>query len=114
MCIKHIDSKRALKGFTARNSPDESDLIPEGSLTGKPEPGYAFGGYFLELRRLAFSLTDESHTLEAACKTFSADHPKQKANKHGEITPEYLDYNRRDVLATYELACKLLEEYDRH
>jgi hypothetical protein len=35
---------------------------------------------------------------------------------HGVITPEYIDYNRRDVLATAELAYKLLEkeEYDKH
>ena len=31
ICIKHIDSKRALKGFTRRKEPDEEDLIPEGS-----------------------------------------------------------------------------------
>jgi hypothetical protein len=35
ICIKHIDSKRALKGFTGRSNPDEADLIPEGSATGK-------------------------------------------------------------------------------
>src|SRR5437773_4905983 len=39
ICIKHIDSKRALKGFTGRSTPDEADLIPEGSTTGKPEEG---------------------------------------------------------------------------
>ena len=32
---------------------------------------------------------------------------------HGIVTPEYIDYNRRDVKATAALAYKLLEEYDR-
>src|SRR5438128_4886549 len=66
--IKHIDSKRALKGFTGRNQPDGTDLIPEGSQTGKPEKGYKFRGHFLDLRTLAFALTDKSYTLESACE----------------------------------------------
>ncbi len=31
-----------------------------------------------------------------------------------EVTEEYIDYNRRDVLATSELAVKLIEEYEKH
>jgi hypothetical protein len=56
ICIKHIDSKRALKGFTRRKDPDEEDLIPEGSTTGTKEEDYAFRGHFLDLRTLAFAL----------------------------------------------------------
>jgi len=112
--IKHIDSKRALKGFTARNAADRSDLIPEGSPTGKPEKGYKFRGHFLDLRTLAFALTDRSYTLESACEDFGVEHPKQRTTRHGIVTPEYIDYNRRDVLATSELAVKLLEEYDKY
>ena len=66
--IKHIDSKRALKGFTARQGSDEADLIPEGSTTGKPEDDYVFRGHFLDLRTLAFALTDVGYTLESACE----------------------------------------------
>lgn len=112
--IKRIDSKRALKGFTARNEPDDTDLIPEGSETGNAERGYAFRGHFLDLRTLAFALTDRGYTLEAACDAFGVEHGKQKASKHGIISAEYIDYNRRDVEATAELAEKLLAEYDRH
>lgn len=114
IAIKQIDSKRALKGFTARNIPDKSDLIPEGSRTGEPEEGYIFRGHFLDLRTLAFALTDRGYTLEAACEDFGVEHPKRRAEKHGEVTEEYVDYNRRDALATSELAFKLLEEYDKH
>jgi hypothetical protein len=112
--IKHIDSKRALKGFTARNEPDWTDLIPEGSPTGKPEKGYKFRGHFLDLRTLAFALTDKSYSLESACHDFGVEHGKQRPTQHGIVTPEYIDYNRRDVLATSELAVKLLDEYDKH
>jgi hypothetical protein len=111
---KHIDSKRALKGFTARNNPDLVDLIPEGSTTGKPEEAYKFPGHFVDLRTLAFALTDRSYTLESACEDFGVEHGKIPVNRHGIVTPEYIAYNRRDVLATWELAIKLLEEYDRH
>jgi len=112
--IKQIDSKRALKGFTGRNEPDETDLIPEGSVDGRPKKGYKFRGHFLDLRTLAFALTDRGYSLEAACKAFGVDHGKQRATRHGIVTKEYVDYNRRDVLATGELVVKLLEEYNKH
>jgi hypothetical protein len=112
--IKHIDSKRALKGFTSRNSPDETDLIPEDCQTGTAQPGYKFRGHFLDLRTLAFALTDKGYSLDAACRAFDVEHGKQSVARHGEISKEYIDYNRRDVLATFELAEKLLEEYAKH
>lgn len=112
--IKHIDSKRALKGFTGRNDPDKTDLIPEESTNGKPEKGYKFRGHFLDLRTLAFALTDRGYSLETACEAFGVEHGKQSVSRHGIVTEQYIDYNRRDVLATSELAVKLLEEYDKH
>jgi hypothetical protein len=74
ICVKHIDSKRALKGFTARNCPDPSDLIPDGSETGEPERGHKFRGHILDLRTLAFALTDRGYSLEAACEAFGVEH----------------------------------------
>ncbi len=112
--IKQIDSKRALKGFTARHSPDESDLIPEDSQTGKPAKGYKFRGHLLDLRTLAFALTDRGYSLDSACQAFGVEHGKQRTARHGRITARYIDYNRRDVLATSELASKLLLEYAKH
>jgi hypothetical protein len=112
--IKHIDSRRALVGFTARQNPDAVDLIPEGSETGHPERGYKFRGHFLDLKTLAFALTDEGHSLKSACHAFGVENPKTPTDTHGTVTADYIDYNRNDVLATWELAKKLLEEYDRH
>ena len=54
------------------------------------------------------------YTLETACEAFAVMHGKERAARHGEITEAYIDYNRRDVLATLELAAKLLEEYGKH
>src|SRR6266851_6934115 len=114
ICIKHIDSKRALKGFTGRQKPDDVDQIPEGSTTGKPEKGYIFRGHFLDLRTLAFALTDRGYTLAGACEAFGVEHGKQTVKRHGIVTNKYITYNRRDTLASSELAIKLLEEYDKH
>jgi hypothetical protein len=112
--IKHIDSKRALKGFTARYGPDDSDLIPEDSVTGKPEKGYKFRGHMLDLRTLAFALTDRSYSLESGAKAFGIEDGKQHVAKHGVVNFEYIDYNRRDVQVTSELAAKLLFEYKKN
>jgi hypothetical protein len=114
IAIKHIDSKRALKGFTRPFSPDQQDLIPEGANDGRSDEGYIFRGHFLDLRTLAFALTNTSHSLKSACKAFGVKHGKEEAKEHGKVTPEYIDYCRRDVLATTELYLKLAEEYSRH
>jgi hypothetical protein len=81
---------------------------------GEPETGYIFRGHFLDLRTLAFALTDKGYTLAAACEAFEVEHGKQRVDGHGIVTREYIDYNRRDTLATVELAVKLLAEYDKH
>jgi hypothetical protein len=112
IAIKHIDSKRALKGFTGAREPDPVDLIPEGSETGEPEDE-KFRGHFLDLRTLAFVLTDRGHSLASACKAFGVEQGKLTVERHGVVTPGYIDYNRRDVEATAALAYKVLEEYDR-
>ena len=112
--VKHIDSKRALKGFTARFGADLPDLIPEDSATGEPEKGYKFRGHLLDLRTLAFALTDRAYSLDSACRAFGVEHGKQHVTRHGIVTYDYIDYNRRDVQATAELAVKLLAEYAKH
>jgi hypothetical protein len=114
IAIKHIDSKRALKGFTDRKNPDDEDRIPEGSTSGKPEDDYIFHGHLLDLRTLAFALTDRGYSLETACEAFGVEHGKEPSLEHGKITDSYIRYNRRDVQATSELATNLLEEYLKH
>jgi hypothetical protein len=114
IAVKSLDSKRALLGFTRAREPDVVDQIPEGSPDGGPDPHYAFRGHFLDLRTLAFALTNQSHSLASACAAYRVAHGKGIAGQHGIITPEYVDYNRRDVLATWELFEQLHTEYGRH
>jgi hypothetical protein len=68
----------------------------------------------LDLRTLAFALTDKGYSLDSACKAFGVEHGKQHVTRHGVVTKKYIDYNRRDVQATSELAVKLLAEYAKH
>lgn len=97
--IKHIDSKRSFMGFTG------------GRETRK---GKGWPDRFLDVRTLAFALTNIGHSLASACKAFGVEHGKQDVAEHGIISNEYIAYNRRDVLATQELLEKLREEFDRH
>ena len=112
---KHINSKSALKGFSARICPDQEDLDePDYPDPADPDKKKHFRGHFLDPRTLSFAVTDRGFTLEQACKEFLGKEGKKKTAGHGIVTPEYIDYNRQDVGATSELIFKLLEEFDRH
>jgi hypothetical protein len=73
-----------------------------------------FSGRFLDLRTLVGALTGEGHSLESACEAFGVQHGKVPVERHGVVTRDYLDYNRRDVQASWELYLALLEEWHRH
>ncbi len=45
---------------------------------------------------------------------FQVEHGKMEVAEHGVITSEYIDYNRRDVLATIELTEEVLAEFSAH
>lgn len=109
LASKTIDSKRALMGFVSPMEAATSEPPPGG---GQEHP--VFRGHFLDLRTLAFALTDSSHSLDSACRAFGVKNSKVTAERHGEITEGYISYNRRDVLATSELYVALMQEYVRH
>jgi len=110
--IQHGNSKRSFIEFDRPRQVHEDDQRPVNGAA--PDPRYSFPGHFLDLKTLAFALTNEAYKLERACEAFGVAHPKTKPERHGVITPEYIDYNRRDVLASQELLEKLREEFDRH
>jgi hypothetical protein len=110
--IRHIDSKRAFIEFDRPTDRDTDDQRPIDGAD--PDPKYGFPGRFLDLKTLTFALTSCGHSLASACKAFRVEHPKAKTEQHGVITREYIDYNRRDVLASQELLEKLRVEFDQH
>ena len=61
--IKQIDSKRALKGLTGRKEYRRRGPHSGRITTGRPEEDYIFRGHFLDLRTLAFALTDRDYSL---------------------------------------------------
>jgi hypothetical protein len=113
IALKCIDSKRTLMGFTRSFAPDAVDQIPEGSPDGKSDPAYTFPGHFLDLRTLAFALTNKSHSLASACQAFGVEGEKGQVEL-GVVTPAALEYNRQDVALTWKLYQKTRQEYARH
>jgi hypothetical protein len=102
--IKTIDSKRALKQFSTPHEIEDTEL---------DRKGLPFRGHLLDLRTIAFALTDRGHTLESACDAFGVPYRKREV-QHGRITHEYIDYCREDVAATARLYEAVATEYRRH
>lgn len=96
--IKHIDGTKAFIQFA--------------SSIDKNKRKSSFRGNFLDLHTLAFSLTGEKHSLQSACKLFGTEFSKTAIERHGKITTQYIDYNIRDVDASYSLYLKLKEEFE--
>jgi hypothetical protein len=107
--VKSIDSKRAFIQFAGARDVDPADFVEEDDGEQR-----SYLGRFLDLRTLTFALTDRSHSLASACQLFSVEHGKTVAEEHGVIMPSYIAYCLSDVLATWELYCRLREEYERH
>ena len=103
VAIKTIDSKRHLMAFISPAEIDEPEIFDAG-----------FRGHFLDLRTLAFSLSDRGYSLARACQDWNVEGGKGKVEEHGRVTPEYIDYNRQDVKATVGLYEKLIAEYRAH
>jgi DNA polymerase type B, organellar and viral len=103
LSVRITDSKRAGIRFTKRNA-------------FEGESGYdaSFPGHFLDLRTLAFALTDRSYSLASACKEFEATEQKSKAEGYGAISEKFIDYCRQDVCATGALWENLRERYSKH
>lgn len=70
-------------------------------------------GNFLDLRTIVYALSAEGHSLASACMAFGVEHQKLDVEEHGRITREYIDYNRRDVLASEELLERVRIEFDK-
>lgn len=114
LMIKSLDRSRALKGFARYEEVDRREQIPEGATDGTPNPAYVYRGNFIDLHQLGFGMDDRRYSLARACEVYGVGHRKLYAATHGLITPQYIDYNRRDVEATEELFCKMMADYLKH
>ncbi|MEM4298347.1 MAG: hypothetical protein QW815_08275, partial [Nitrososphaerota archaeon] len=98
--VKHVDKNKYFIGF--------------GKSASSEGEAHSDRGNFLDLKTLIHAITGKSHTLESACEEFGVANGKIKVAHHGEVTPEYIEYNRRDVQLTFELYTKAIAEYDRY
>lgn len=96
--IKHVSSTKSFIGWTYGNVPD----------------GTGFRGKFIDLRTATFALTNRKHSLATACEAFDCATGKVAATEHGLISFAYIDYNRNDVAATYNLYTAVAVEFERH
>jgi hypothetical protein len=97
----------------ARSIDPRRTLFGWGTLKKKDRDKIPTKGRFVDLRTLAFALTDESHSLESACGAFGD--PYEKADvEYGRITPELIHYSRQDVEHTATLYRNCLGELRRH
>jgi hypothetical protein len=67
-----------------REGAPSEEPIPQGAEGSPPNPTNTLPGHFLDLRTLAFALTDKSYTLASACEAFGIEHGKLAVEKHGE------------------------------
>ncbi len=105
-----------LEGFRPhiiiRNLDSRKSLISTSGITPQP-PGWTTPR-FLDLRTLTSAITDGGFSLKSACGKWGVEHGKTEVDEHGVITPEYIDYCRRDVQATGELLGKVLREFESY
>lgn len=95
IAYRALDSRRTLMQFTRHDDPKK------------------IRGHFLDLRTLAFALTDKAQSLEGACASFGVPYVKRDVT-HGVITEEYVTYCREDVGATTDLFRATISEFRRH
>jgi hypothetical protein len=101
--VRIDDNKRARIRFTRREG-----------YEGESRYDASFAGHFLDLRMLAYAVTDKGYSLATACKEFGTEHEKLDHQPTGQVDAEEIDYCRRDVLVTWELAVKLCERFAQH
>ena len=81
-------------------------------IRNDPDPNRG-GGRFVDLRTLAFALTDRSHTLETACAAFGDPYEKHDVD-YSRLSTRLLDYALDDVRHTALLYRNCLAELDSH
>lgn len=107
LLIRHINSHYSQIKFM-KGRPDRKNNF--GYDLGSND----FPGHFVDLRTLSFALTNQSFSLNRACKRFGVPYGKLEVKQHGKVTPEYVKYNLNDVEITHLLFQQLLAEVERY
>jgi hypothetical protein len=99
LLLRSIDPRRTLISWSSREKHD-------------PDPDRG-RGRFVDLRTLAYALTDQPHTLESACTAFGDPYTKAEVD-YATLTPELVRYALEDVRHSGLLYRNCLAELTRH
>ena len=121
LLIRHVNRGLAFMQFSTRATEFGNARVPADDIEWA-EPQYPgqrpgqFRGYFADLQTLTFALTDRHHSLDSACKAFDVPPELRKswAKRHGIVSPEYISYNRQDVVASQALLERVRQELELH
>jgi hypothetical protein len=100
--IKSVGGRRQLITFRSPGQRAEREIDPP------------YRGSFLDLQTLTRALTDRSASLAGAAKLFELSEGKLQVEGHGQVTEDYITYNRQDVRVTYDLYKELTAEWSKH
>ncbi len=113
---QRLEVNRFRPGIARTSIDSKKSFYSIGFTEGTPEEINEYRrGRFLDVRTLAFALTNRSHSLESLCKTLGA--PAELAKSEyipGPLSPAKIDYCRRDVTATVWCLNALRKEFDLH
>ena len=108
--IKHLNARAALIDFARPAKQKGSRGERNRGIEVKTHRGH-----FLDLKTLAAALTSQSYSLKRLAAFLDVPTQKLETDQHGgAITPEYLDYARADVQASWECFVALRERYAAH
>jgi len=110
--LKLWDLEQFRPHIIIRNLDSRKSLISTTGISPQP-PGWKTPR-FLDLRTLTSAVTDKGFSLKSACEKWEVEHGKTEVDEHGVITPESIDYCRRDVQATGELLGNALREFESY
>ena len=108
--VKHLSRRAALFDFAAPATQNTGHSDRKRNIINEHHRGY-----FVDVKSLAVALTSRSFTLAGLCRHLKTDTQKLATDEHGgPITPDYLDYARADVQATWECFKALADIYSTH
>ena len=108
--VKHLNARAALIDFAAPGKAELSRGERKRGIKIKPHRGF-----FLDLNTFAAALTSQSFSLKRLAAFLGVPTQKLETDEHGgPITPEYLDYARADVQASWECFLRLKQRYAEH
>ena len=108
--VKHLSRKACLIQFSAFwDQPTPRGMRNRGLKVDHHK------GYFVDVKTLSAALTSRGHSLESLCGALDVPTRKMASKAHGgPLTPDYLDYARGDVQASWECYAALMAMYGKH